>query len=203
MGGYGSGRPATRRLAESSYPWGTYHIAQSLAELRRRRDAGEDLRHLGGQLRWTVRGREDATVEYVVCASDREPFVLVAYNADGVDHVERIDLVELPSNLGRGQLVYWRCRCGARARVLYYVRSLDRWRCRRCYPVVYLSSRESDRRISRFLAGEGPMVRGDPRLASLNELFLTLRGVDRQRTGHGGQGRTWSPARRAAQRRRE
>lgn len=202
MGGYGSGRPATRPTAENAFAWPVHLVADALAELRRRRDAGEHVSHLPGRIGWTSTStrREAGSASYTVAEQDGQPWALLAYTANDEPHAERIDLVEVPSNLGRGQLVYWRCPCGQRARVLYYTSRVRGWRCRRCSPVTYQSSRDSDRRVSDFLAGGGLT---DLDGATPTMLFTALKAIDRQRAYHAGQGRPWSPARRAAQRRRE
>lgn len=69
----------------------------------------------------------------------------------GRDRAANVRLLARPSNLGRGAVMLWRCPgCDAPARVLYDTG--EAWRCRRCHPVVYTSSRASDGRVSALLA---------------------------------------------------
>jgi hypothetical protein len=143
-----------------------------------------------------------------------------------------LDLVARPSNLGRGELVYIRCPCGGLARTLYLCPRLGRFRCRRCVPVVYQSSRESSAAVSRVLAGIVDDLRLDAEALGLPlgqlgaaqmaaglrrdmaGLMLALKVLDKLGQGigrcrqrppdwwHGAAGRPWSEDRRAAQRRR-
>jgi hypothetical protein len=123
-----------------------------------------------------------------------------------------------PSNLGLGTVRYLRCGgCRRGARVLFLV-AAGRWRCRRCYPSTYRSSRSSDARVSAILRDPSALAGYtapalDPahpppagelaeqmRLASAGLLVL-LKLVERLDSAHAGQGRRWSAKRRAAQER--
>lgn len=60
-------------------------------------------------------------------------------------------MVTRPSNLGQGVVRFLQCDgCEGSARVLYGL-APGIWCCRRCYPVTYRSSRQSDVRVSRIL----------------------------------------------------
>jgi hypothetical protein len=153
MGGYGSGRPQTRPSATESLAFGVQYPAALLAELRRERAGGDDLGQLVRVMGWT-HGAARASAGSVLYTVGEDvpgrPWCELRYSAGGLAVAERLQLVERPSNLGRGAVPYWRCTCGQLARVLYNPRG--RWRCRRCTRVVYDSSRESDARVSALLA---------------------------------------------------
>lgn len=156
MGGYGSGRPQTRPGAAESLALPVSYPAAVLRELREKRAEGWEVAELPRLMSWTrgtARAPAGSTLYAVGEDAPGGPWVELRYSADGVPVRDRLQLVERPSNLpgNAGAVVYWRCACGELARVLYAPR--DRWRCRRCTGVVYASSRESDRRVSRILQG--------------------------------------------------
>ncbi|MEI7773123.1 MAG: hypothetical protein WCI67_24245 [Chloroflexales bacterium] len=181
-------------------------LADALRRMRADAAPVEGWRQAPGALTWAVRGRTVATIGYHVAerAEGRRCCVL-RYTAGGRPVEDVIDLAERPSNLGRGQIMYWRCPCGQLARVLYFDNANHRWRCRRCCPVVYASSRSSDRRLSAILAGTATLARADwggaidgALLATLGaarlaqqlrandaDLFLALKALDRLGLGLG------------------
>lgn len=233
MGGYGSGRKATRPGAEASRRFPVEYAARALAAVRRA-DPAEGVPQATGAITWSRRGKDDGSAAYtVVERTPGAPVAILRYALNGAEVRDLLDLVERPSNLpgNPGRLLYFRCPCGQLARVLY-LGPAGRFRCRRCVPVVYESSRDSDARVSRILAGilddltpdaealQMPLGRlGAAQVAQMGRanfsgLMLALKALDKLGQGigpgrkrppdywHGGAGRPWSPARRAAQRAR-
>lgn len=156
MGGYGSGRPQTRPGASEALALPVSYAAAKLRQLRRERAAGDELPGLLGGVSWS-RGsgayRQPAGSLLYTVGEDEPggPWCELRYSLAGAPVVERLRLVERPSNLGRGAVLYWRCpRCAGLARILYNPRG--RYGCRRCARVVYDSSRDSDGRVSALLA---------------------------------------------------
>lgn len=155
MGGYGSGRPQTRPSVAAAYAWPCgVLIAPALRSLRSLRAKGDPVAAISGLAQWSYQGEVIATARYTVCERGGMPTVLLDYTADGVRIADTVRLAEVRSNLpgNLGKVVLWRCPCGQRAKFLYLSDTPCRWRCRRCVPVVYDSSRNSDRRVSGLLA---------------------------------------------------
>lgn len=234
MGGYGSGRPATRQGAEETRRFPASYPAEGLRRLRAL-EPGQ-VGQASGVITWSSRGQATGSAGYSVAEGRAGQFwCILGYSLNGADVRDPIALVERPSNLPgcAGAVVYLRCpRCDGLARVLYLCEECGRFRCRRCVRPVYQSSRESDPRVSRILAGilddlapdaealQIPLGRlGAAQMAemgrrSFSGLLLALKVLDKLGQGigrgrerpadywHGAAGRPWSPARRAAQRTR-
>jgi hypothetical protein len=230
MGGYGSGRPRERPAAELSQPWPLALILPAVRALLRAEGGAAPGQYIEvrASVVWRRFGEMVAELPYRVRRSQGWPDLLMveAPATDGEALQGPVyPLESRPSNLGRGVVWYWRCpACHELARVLYRNR-WGRWECRRCTPVIYASSRESDGRVSALLADSdawSTMLRRRPEApragASAGELARQMRGADtlilaikaadklglgvtrppRDRT-HAGQGRRWSAKRRAAQ----
>jgi hypothetical protein len=212
MGGNGSGRPGWRQDAENSLALRVSQVADTVRQMHADASPVEGWRQAAGILTWANRGRTVATVRYHVAQqAEGRRFCVLRYTANGLPVEDVIDLAERPSNLGKGQIVYWRCPCGQLARVLYFDNARRRWRCRRCCPVIYASSRASDRRISALLAGAATLARNDwgdvadgAFLATLSaaqlaqrvrasdqDLFLALKVLDRLGMGIGDHTPRW------------
>jgi hypothetical protein len=136
MGGYGSGRPATRPAEGISHRLDIRNVAAWgwIDPAGPQRGSYEWTR-----TRW---GRVISHNSITVYVDAPRRCALLIYGVNGQDISERIELVEL-----RGRW-YWLCPCGGRALVLYMPAPRLYFRCRRCYPVVYQSSRESHQGIS-------------------------------------------------------
>ena len=132
MGGLGSGRRPTTRLAER-----TPRILVGELARARRNDAPIILS-------WK---RSGAVILRLVAVADGDTAALITNDTE----TQSVALVEKPSNLGRGHLLYARCACGRLTRTLWRGR---RWACRRCAGVVYQSSRDSDARITAIMRGD-------------------------------------------------
>lgn len=236
MGGYGSGRPRERPAAEQSQAWRVADVGDAvrlLLEQERHAPPGS-VAEARGSIAWRRGAEVTAELPYRVRRSLGWPGLLLveAPATDGPRLAGPLyTLTPVESNLGRGQLWYWHCRgCGKRARVLYRS-SWGLWECRRCRPVVYASSRESDRRVSAILMaaragaamhqaapdmspGELAELRASSLALQLRQIdsvaLAALAALDRLGLGwrdipprwHDGIGRPWSPARRAAYERR-
>lgn len=154
MGGYGSGRPQTRLGEGETRRLPVKWPAATLRDLRAQRAEGGPATRASGGVTWHVSGRRAGNIAYTVAEGPQGPICVLHYCVNGGPPIQDIlDLAERPSNLpgNAGAVLFWRCPCGQLARVLYLGRT--RFRCRRCVPVVYDSSRASDRRVSRLLRG--------------------------------------------------
>lgn len=214
MGGYGSGRPATRQGVEETKRFPVRYAALALRQLRAGERPAEGYAQAAGVVNWSSYGRPSGSAGYhVVERAPGRPLLVLTYTLGEREEVrDLLELVERPSNLpdSPGRVVLVRCACGRLARTLYLCERRGRFRCRRCVGVVYRSSRESDRRVSDALAGNlsrlhaserGPGL-GDFAGYSPGRLIVLLKAAERIASVHGAAGRPWSAARRAAQRRR-
>jgi hypothetical protein len=151
MGGYGSSRwgypHRPRPVAEQSLAW-------PIATLR---DAIAHYITNGGGGRWTIHWSQHdqpvAAVNVTVIAQSVGLAVVVDYMLQGQPVHDVISLITTPSNLpdNSGRRYWWRCPCGRRVGVLYNPGWY--WRCRHCHNITYTSSNQSDKRVSRLLAG--------------------------------------------------
>lgn len=187
MGGYGSGRRATAPGAADSLAFPLRLLAPALRDLRAMPLVPNTRRHVTTVATWSSGGDQVASVGVRVAEDARGLRCTLRYRVDGHPVEDALALAARPSNLGRGQLWYWRCWCGARARVLYHDATTRRWRCRGCVRVVYASSRASDARVSALLAGAATLAREDWEgmadgsfLATMSaaQLARQVRGVD-------------------------
>lgn len=136
MGGYGSGRRPTRPAEGISHGLDIRNVAAWgwIDPAGPRRGAYEWTRTHWGR----VISRNSITV-YVDAPAG---WAVLAYKLGDEPISERIAIVKT-----RGRW-HWVCPCGGRALVLYMPSAYQWFRCRRCYPVVYQSSRDSHQGIS-------------------------------------------------------
>lgn len=132
----------------------------------------------GGTYRWTI-SRAGVIIHessISIAISARHGWARLMYTtadqAAGVNEVLTISQI-------RGRW-YWHCPCGGRALVLYKPPGRRLFRCRRCCPVVYQSSRDSDQRVSDTYRNLIDQINGraDEWLDS-RRLIWTLKAMDR------------------------
>lgn len=176
MGGYGSGRPGHRPVAEHSHALSIRSFKQPIAALA---DHGRGAVY-EGSIRWRTGaiGRVCAETNYTL-ARRSAGFVLTLHYCYGDTPItDRIPLEATTPHYG-GQRWWFRCvSCGRRCGVLYAPGRL--WRCRTCWNVTYTSSNESDPRVSAMLrAGDLHALRAAPddvlSKASTSDLLLILK----------------------------
>lgn len=173
MGGYGSGRPRTRPGTADSLGLDM----RTIKEWGWLADVG-DVAARSGSYQWTFSyaGRVTSESSITVIISVRQGWARLIYTtneqADGVN--------ELLSISQLGGRWYWHCPCGGRALVLYKPPGRRLFRCRRCHPVVYQSSRDSDQRVSDTYRNLIDQVAGRaPRSLDSRRLIWTLKAYDR------------------------
>jgi hypothetical protein len=75
---------------------------------------------MSGTLRWSVSGKETASINII--ANTRSGYIELNYNYNKEPRNYKIALVSLPSNLGKGDVWYFHCpQTGKRCRKLYSV----------------------------------------------------------------------------------
>ena len=75
---------------------------------------------MSGTLRWSVNGKETASINII--ANTRSGYIELNYNYNKEPRNYKIALVSLPSNLGKGDVWYFLCpQTGKRCRKLYSV----------------------------------------------------------------------------------
>jgi len=102
---------------------------------------------------WTSHGQQIRSVRLETLYTDSEAWVQVEYirtdTTTGTrEHVEqRIEMDRVPSNLGRGEVLYFMCpRTGNRARVLYMAHGSKHFLSRTAYtPRIYYATQLSSR----------------------------------------------------------
>jgi hypothetical protein len=97
-------------------------------------------RMVGGVLTWEVRGKSTGSIRINSCYKGEEVWVQLIYqvtdNRTGkqTDFDYKIELEALPSNLGRGEVLYFVCsESGKRCRVLYRAYDSLTWKSREAY----------------------------------------------------------------------
>lgn len=143
MGGYGSGRPNWRELAEDM-------IRLDLAAVQRAGylRPGQCTRAL---YRWPGHNQ---TVLLEIDMTAAPAWVTFRQPQAGAwaDLGARVPLTTTAQPLG-GVRWWWLCRCcGRRARVLYLPPGAAQFACQRCYRLTYASSQSSDKRVSALAA---------------------------------------------------
>ena len=169
MGGYGSGRPGSRPVAETSLALRIGSLNTSIAL------TGKPSVTYAGIIRWTRASFEVAAIDYTLSyrGSD-ERWLVLRYHYCDEPVWDGIQLVSTRPNYG-GQRWWFRCAsCGRRCGVLYAPGRV--WRCRTCWNVTYTSSNESDPRVSAMLrAGDLHALKHGPDSANVGDLILALK----------------------------
>jgi len=150
MGGYGSGRPASR------YPTTDGLLFLDVRFLRRAGYLRPSAASSWFTLSWSQGGRPSGTVTLIVPRTEA-PYpdhVFLSYRtqapgqSDWTEVSERVAIETTPCHYG-GERPWLACpRCGTRRAVLYSVGGY--FRCRACHRVVHASTRETeDDRVTR------------------------------------------------------
>lgn len=152
MGGYGSGRPGNRPVAEQSLALRIGRFRHDIAALIKQTQPGCTA-YVNNRLVWTRGGYYAASTHYRLYCSghdDQRMLLLLSYTHNKEETIhDTIDLDSTPCTYG-GRRYWFRCaRCYRRVGVLYAPGKY--WRCRHCYNITYQSSNDSDPRVSRLL----------------------------------------------------
>lgn len=167
MGGYGSGRPGSRPVAEHSLALPIKRFRRDIAALVEQTKPGCTA-STHDRLVWTSGARYEVAsagyqLYYYGWAGALTLHLSYSHNKEPVHDV--IGIEATPCHFGGVRYWFW-CRCGRRVGVLYAPGKY--WRCRRCYNITYQSSNDSDRRVSRLLRNPAaffalaPRDDGDP-----------------------------------------
>jgi hypothetical protein len=188
MGGPGSGeRRHTRHGVRECIPL-------DVCALRR----GAVLAVRGGpvSLGWSVNNQAGNGSVVVLVEEDRVVVAEVRFPEGGRFCLgQALPIVRTPAGF-TGTNVWWRCEgldepCGRRTRRVYLPLGRDRFACRRCLALVYISQRESDRRVNDFRADFGLLEAGlgsmDPQTA-----ILAWKAWDLGPLKRGPRAGTWS-----------
>lgn len=141
MGGFGSGRPGRRPVAEASLAL-PYHV---LAPAVQR--ALQEQVVLQGSYTWhyTRSGEQCAAIGCLIFPT---PHIELHYCYGETPITEALTLTKTPVGLHHAPRWWYACpHCQRRCSVLYGVQG--RWRCRQCHHITYSSSCESDKRLKR------------------------------------------------------
>jgi hypothetical protein len=193
MGGYGSGRPGNRPIAEESLALPLdRHFLASIARLQR---AG--IGHAGHVLTW-YRGDHKIAACGVAfyLPPDGHIGMVLSYSLNGDPRRQAITIDWTATPFGRRP--WWQCPlCRRRCARLYNPQGHS-WYCRRCWNVTYTSSNESDKRLAYGRCWDVLDQDVLGRAASTGALIMALRAHrrieekitrDRRRAGHGKPGR--------------
>ena len=141
MGGYGSGRPATRATIEG----------QRRLDVRLFRKHGGLRPGRGGVWTWTRGGKPEGSASYRVMEDAVELSYTVGDNSDQIPVRIAVPLRTTPCRLG-GARPYFLCpHCYRRCEVIVMTTSGRAWGCRKCLPVRYASQSlaSADRMLQR------------------------------------------------------
>lgn len=93
-----------------------------------------------GILRWSCRGESTGSITIISCYNDKEAWLRLIYTVTERDTGEKkeldykIYLETVPSNLGKGEVLYFICPIsGKRCRILYKAYGYERWKSREAY----------------------------------------------------------------------
>lgn len=175
MGGYGSGRPGKRPVAEESEAW---HIGDLRDAITQVVAAGPGAEYTGS-IRWTrgIARHVVAACAFTLAGRPGGKLLLTLhYTCRGESVTDDTMLVSTRPNYG-GQRWWFRCSgCHRRVGVLYAPGRF--WRCRHCWRITYQSSNESDRRVSAILRSHDL---SSLRNANFSDLLVALKALDRLR----------------------
>ncbi len=104
-----------------------------------------------GHYRWYCNGRESSNIVLISRWTEEEKYIRLIYTTtDGhgekYDYDYKIDLVTVPSNLGKGEVLYFLCPVSwKRCRVLYCAYGYHKWKSREAYQnrIFYESQTQS------------------------------------------------------------
>jgi hypothetical protein len=152
MGGYGSGRPGARPVAEQSLALRIGRFRRDITALVEQTQPGCTA-YIDNRLVWTRGGYYAASTGYRLYYLGRghqRMLLVLSYTYNKEETIlDAIDLDSTPCTYG-GRRYWFRCaRCYRRVGVLYAPGKY--WRCRHCYNITYQSSNDSDPRVSRLL----------------------------------------------------
>lgn len=93
-----------------------------------------------GRIYWTYRGKPNGNITVYGCLKENEKYVRLVYSTkdyrDGetYEYDYKIQLTAIPSNLGKGEVLYFVCpETGKRCRVLYCAYDSHTWKAREAY----------------------------------------------------------------------
>jgi hypothetical protein len=167
MGGYGSGRPGTRPVAEQSLALRLRSLQPAIRALAQDATPGRTA-YIDNRLVWTSgMGYYVASTRYrLYCYGSPDHMtlqLLYSHNKQPIHDV--LGIVTTPCNFGGVRYWFW-CECGRRVGVLFAPGRY--WRCRHCYSITYQSSNDSDPRVARLLRDPAAFLamagrdKGDP-----------------------------------------
>ena len=78
--------------------------------------------HKKGTLTWSVRGNQTGCIDIIINTSKRSPYIELDYKYGDQPRNYKVQLVSVPSNLGKGRVWYFLCpQTGKRCRILYSI----------------------------------------------------------------------------------
>jgi hypothetical protein len=78
--------------------------------------------HLNGSLTWSRRGEKFASISYQVNMRPPNSYILLDYKFNGEPRSYKVQIVSIPSNLGAGEIYYFKCpETGKSCRYLYQI----------------------------------------------------------------------------------
>lgn len=173
MGGYGSGRPGDRPLAEQSLALPIGVFRKGLTAMQQ-----QAVDHIGW--RETLRWRATASASALIVRTSQGLVVHLLYTCGGQAVNDPIAVVTTVPQFG-GVRFWFSCpSCCKRVGVLYAPGGY--WRCRVCTGVTYASSNKSDKRVRAvelaLLQGrDGDLTRIQG--ATPGQLMLQLKALER------------------------
>lgn len=96
----------------------------------------------GSRLAWTHKGEEVSNIGIYCVWSDENKFIELDYTStdrhtgEKHDLRYRIEIVSVPSNLGKGEVLYFLCPSGFKCRVLYLAYGSHKWYSRKYYESI-------------------------------------------------------------------
>lgn len=93
-----------------------------------------------GKINWTCRGEPSGNIWLYAYWTETEKYIRLLYtltdrsSGETIDYDYQIQLVSVPSNLGKGEVLYFLCpESGKRCRILYCAYGYHKWKSREAY----------------------------------------------------------------------